>query len=109
MKRTALSLALCLAFTGAAHGLAETQTTSPASMTAPAPECERLVAEIGHAEKAQTAARDQVRDAWKAVVPLLVAAQLAAGKAQVAESEQRLRELRGDFHHRGCYRIPEVL
>jgi hypothetical protein len=67
-----------------------------------APACEQLAAEIARAEQARSESAQKQQDAWKAVVPFVVAARYASGRSALAEAEQRLGELRAEFGRQGC-------
>jgi hypothetical protein len=74
---------------------------TPAAPSA-TPECGELRSSIAATDEARRAALDIQQGAWKAVIPVLVAARYAMGQAEAADAEQRLAELQREFERRGC-------
>lgn len=69
--------------------------TEPAS-------CAELQAELHRAEAEQRAAAQQRDDAWKAVLPVAVAARYASSRSAGAEADRRLAALRAASAQRQC-------
>lgn len=102
MTRIALSLASLVAIATLATGC----THAPAAATAPSAsattDCRQLSAQIASAEQARRAAREQEKEAWKAVVPFAVVARYAKGKAAAENADKQLDKLYADFKLKGC-------
>jgi len=65
-------------------------------------ECVQLEAAIAGAQASQRAALESQQGAWKAVIPVAIAARYATSTAALADSEQRLEVLRGEAARRLC-------
>ena len=65
-------------------------------------DCAELAQQIQRAAAAEREAAQQQRDAWKAVVPFVVVARAANGKAAIAEQQQRQAELQAQAVRQGC-------
>jgi hypothetical protein len=78
------------------------QPATVAALPQPAADCRQLGADIAGTESARHEAAEKQQNAWKAVVPFVVAARFAEGKSAVAEADQRLAELQGRFEQQGC-------
>ena len=72
--------------------------------TASAPTCSELAASVARAEGTKRAAAEKERDAWKAVVPVAVAARYAHNRAALADAERQLVGLRAEMKRQGCDR-----
>lgn len=88
------------------------QTVSP---VAPAPavatttatakaDCGQIKAEMLGLEQARKAALEKEQNAWKAIVPFVVAARYASGKSEAEKTGRRLEELRAESNRQGCAR-----
>jgi len=66
------------------------------------PSCAQLEEHLARAEEARRAADERGQNAWKAVVPFLVAARYASGKAASNEAEEAIAGLRSQAALRGC-------
>jgi hypothetical protein len=89
-----LAFAAIVVLTGCA-GVAR----SPAAATS---ECSELDTEIATKEEAKRRALQRQQVAWKAVIPLAVAAEYAGAKSAAADADKRLLDLRGEFARLGC-------
>lgn len=99
---TPLALAtLMTACAGAPTSPSATPTTAPNTAIAPL-DCSALRAEIQRTEAIRSEALQKEHDAWKAVVPFVVAARYANGKSTVGEADQTLAALRGEHDRRDC-------
>jgi len=102
MTRTPFITAAMLASSIVLSLLAACANAPRAQDTAAALDCSALDAEMARAADAQHTAAQQQQDAWKAVVPVAVAARYGHGKAAAAESQQRLSELQAQATQQGC-------
>jgi hypothetical protein len=102
MTRTPFITATMLASSIALSLLGACASAPRAQDTAAAPDCAAIDAEMARTANAQRAAAQQQQDAWKAVVPVAVAARYGQGKAAAAESQQRLSELQAQATQQGC-------
>ena len=100
MRRISLAVASLLA-TLLAAGCATPAATSPAAAE-PAADCSALAAQISAMREAKRVAQEQEQGAWKAVVPFVVMARYAGGKAAAGEADQRLAALDEQSGRQGC-------
>ena len=94
MKR--LLTAACLALISGCAATPEAETAAVSS------ECERVAGELAKNEQAYRAALRKRQAAWKAVIPVAVAAIYVAADAEAADAEQRRSALERELKARGC-------
>jgi hypothetical protein len=90
------NLALVAVVLGACAGA---PTATPPSALG---ECAELRSSIAATDEARRAALETQQGAWKAVIPVLVAARYALGQAEVAQADGRRAELQRGLEQRGC-------
>jgi len=90
-----------LALTVLLAGCASAPTTRDAAVAA-ARGCSELNAERLAAQDSRREAADKERAAWKAVIPVAVAARYASAKSKVAAADQRLAEINAESDRKGC-------
>jgi hypothetical protein len=101
MNRTPFVITTTL--TAIALGLVACASVPPAEHAATARDCAALDAEMARTAEAQTAAKLQQQDAWKAVVPFAVAARYGQGMAAATESQQLMSALQAQATSLGCH------
>jgi hypothetical protein len=74
----------------------------PKSSTAAARDCSELAAARERAQEQQRAAHQKEHGAWKAVIPVAVAARYASARSQAAAADERLAEANAAAEHQGC-------
>jgi len=67
-----------------------------------AADCDELRARVALTDDERRAALDRQQDAWKAVLPFLVAGRYMKGKAEAAQADQRQADLQRELDARGC-------
>ena len=64
--------------------------------------CDALMAQMAAAEDDKKAATQKKKDAYKARVPILVAARFANGQSEMAHADQRIGAMQAEFDRLGC-------
>lgn len=72
------------------------------SSEARAVECAQIESELAQAERTHAAALRKQQNAWKTVIPVIVAAVYVSAQSEVADAEQRIAERRNEIASRGC-------
>ena len=99
MQRTGWALAMPLAIGLLASACAATDT---GIASAASPSCAAISREIAKTEEDRQHAIEEGKTAWKAVVPVAVAARYAASQAQAGAADDRLRSLQAQSGRQGC-------
>jgi hypothetical protein len=94
---TTLAGATLLALFAGCAGAPATQAVAAATV-----DCAQLGADIAAVEDAQRQAQAARDGAWKAAVPIAVAARYATSSSAVAEARQRLDTLHAEAGRLGC-------
>ncbi len=95
--------ALLTACAGAPTASTAPTKSAAASSNALSPlDCSALRTEIQRTEAIRSEALQKEHDAWKAVVPFVVAARYASSKSTVGDADQTLAALRDEHDRRGC-------
>lgn len=89
---------LCLAAIAACAAAPEAEPVA----AVPSSDCAALAADLRKIEQARQAALKRRKGAWKAVVPVAVAAIYVAADSDAAEAEQRRDALLAEERERGC-------
>jgi hypothetical protein len=100
MNRTPYAVAAMLAVMSLS--LLAACASAPVPSRQSASDCPALDAEIARAAEAQRSAEQKRHDAWKSVLPVAAAARFGQGMVEATQSEQKLRELRGEAARQGC-------
>ena len=99
-QRWTLMAPLAIALAAAACATAPSTETS----SAPAPTCAAIAIEIAKAEQDRHLAIEEGKAAYKAVIPVAVAAKFAKSKADAGAAEDRLKSLHAESERQGCAR-----
>ncbi len=97
-------LSSLLTITVLATGCASTPTAATKQSSITAPNCSQLSAEIAKTEETRRTVLEKQKDAWKTIVPFVVAARYANSKSAVAQADKKLAKLHAEFSARGCDR-----
>jgi ABC-type transporter MlaC component len=104
MKLACSSISMLFAVVLLSAGCASTPTASSTSAATSAPNCHQIEADIAKAESDKRAALRKEQNAWKAVVPFVVAAQYVSGKSAANSAGNQLDKLQAEFKLQGCTR-----
>jgi hypothetical protein len=67
-------------------------------------DCRQLASELASAHEKKRAAVEKGESAWKAVIPIAVAARYASGKKEAAEAGDHVQRLEAEAARQGCIR-----
>jgi hypothetical protein len=100
--KTRCTFAVPYLITLALAGCASAPPADLARVAVKPPTCAQLAAQRAIAEDERLGALEEERNAWKAVLPIVVAAKFAQGRADARAAEERISNLQAESSRLGC-------
>lgn len=103
--RAALALGLTLLLGACATRQPATSAQPNTNTSASKADCQALLSEMESSEADKRIASEKKANAWKAVVPFIVAARYASSQSQLGEADERIEKLKAQFERQGCTQL----